>query len=173
MAARAVSDKSLPTNFLDTARQRFAERLDAWYSEARDDYDFMAGRQWETDDAAEAYTEAARWARELSNAEHEESDALRDMLICGIGWTETRVDYTQDPDGRISIERIDPLEMDWDRAATRPGLTDRRWQCRTWWADLSAAPTSMAKIRLHPDWYRTRRRIPQRGREHPPRRSRL
>ena len=192
MAARAVSDKSLPANFLDTARQRFAERLDAWYSEARDDYDFMAGRQWETDDAAEldaedrpaltfnysekmvdavigaevnnrqevvfrprgmedaaaaeAYTEAARWARELSNAEHEESDALRDMLICGIGWTETRVDYTQDADGRISIERIDPLEMDWDRAATRPGLTDRRWQCRTWWADLSAAQRAWPKF---------------------------
>jgi len=192
MAARAVSDKSLPANFLDTARQRFAERLDAWYSEARDDYDFMAGRQWASDDAAEldaedrpaltfnysekmvdavigaevnnrqevvfrprgmedaaaaeAYTEAARWARELSNAEHEESDALRDMLICGIGWTETRVDYTTDPDGRITIERIDPLEMDWDRAATRPGLTDRRWQCRTWWADLSAAQRAWPKF---------------------------
>lgn len=192
MAARPASPKSLPTNFLETARQRFADRLDSWYSQARDDYDFISGRQWEIDDAteleaedrpaltfnysekmvdaiigaevnnrqevvfrprgmedaagAEAYTEAARWARELSNAEHEESDALRDMLICGIGWTETRVDYTTDPDGRITIERIDPLEMDWDRAATRPGLVDRRWQCRTWWADLSAAQRAWPKF---------------------------
>lgn len=89
--------------------------------------------------AAEAYTEAARWAREQCNAEHEEADALADMLTCGLGWTETRISYTTDADGAIVIERVDPLEMHWDRAAQRAGLTDLRWVYREWFVDLADA----------------------------------
>lgn len=78
---------------------------------------------------------AAKWVRDECGAEDEESDAFRDMLICGMGWTQTRLSYDEDKDGKILIERIDPLEMRHDPAASKPGLTDRRFSYRRWWVD--------------------------------------
>ena len=76
---------------------------------------------------SEVTTAAADWVRDGCDAEDEESDAFRDMAICGMGWTETRMDYEQDPDGKILITRIDPLEMVWDSNATKKNLADARW----------------------------------------------
>jgi hypothetical protein len=59
----------------------------------------------------ELITAADEWARELADTEDEESDAFADVVICGLGWSETRMDYSVDPEGRIVDERIDPLEM--------------------------------------------------------------
>jgi hypothetical protein len=59
----------------------------------------------------EVVSAADEWARELADTEDEESDAFADTVICGLGWTETRMDYALDPEGRIVDERIDPLEM--------------------------------------------------------------
>lgn len=88
---------------------------------------------------AEVWNSAAKWARQECNAEDEESDAFRDMLICGIGWTHTRMNYDEDQDGKIMIDRIDPLEMFYDGAANKPGLTDRRFNFRQWWVDKTEA----------------------------------
>jgi hypothetical protein len=74
----------------------------------------------------EVLTSAAQWFRDQCDAEDEESDAFRDTLICGMGWTETRLDYEVEPDGEPRIERIDPLEMVWDGSATKRNLTDSR-----------------------------------------------
>lgn len=76
----------------------------------------------------EVYTAAAEWARDQCDAEDEESDAFRDTLICGMGWTETRMDYEEDMEGMIVIDRTDPLEMYWDPSAKKQNLSDRRWQ---------------------------------------------
>lgn len=75
---------------------------------------------------AELYTGAAIYLRDQCNAEDEESDAFQDAAICGMGWTETRVDYDDDPSGRIVIDRIDPLEMVWDARAVKRNLVDAR-----------------------------------------------
>lgn len=75
---------------------------------------------------AELYTGAAIYLRDQCNAEDEESDAFQDAAICGMGWTETRVDYDDEPDGRIVIDRIDPLEMVWDARAVKRNLVDAR-----------------------------------------------
>jgi hypothetical protein len=74
----------------------------------------------------EVLTSAAKWFRDQCDAEDEESDAFREMVICGMGWTETRLDYEDDPDGAPKIERRDPLEMVWDSTAKKRNLVDMR-----------------------------------------------
>lgn len=78
----------------------------------------------------EMLTGAAKWVRDECNAEDEESEAFRDMVICGIGVTETRLDYEEEQDGKIVIERGDPMEMYWDPAARKQNLIDREWDIR-------------------------------------------
>jgi hypothetical protein len=74
----------------------------------------------------EVLTSAAKWFRDQCDAEDEESDAFREMVVCGMGWTETRLDYEDDPDGAPKIERRDPLEMVWDSTAKKRNLVDMR-----------------------------------------------
>lgn len=69
----------------------------------------------------------AAYVRDRCDAEDEESDAFRDMCICGMGWIETRMDYDDNPEGDIVIERIDPLEMYWDTSAKKRNLADAKW----------------------------------------------
>lgn len=71
-------------------------------------------------------TGAAKWIRDECDAEDEESDAFVDLIITGMGWTETRLDYDEDADGRLKVERVDPLEMYWDGSATKKNLGDAR-----------------------------------------------
>ena len=78
----------------------------------------------------EIVTGAAQWARDLCDAEDEESDSFFDCVVCGMGWTETRLCYDEDPDGNIVIERVDPLEMYWDPSAKKRNLSDARWVMR-------------------------------------------
>lgn len=87
-------------------------------------------------EANEVYTEAARWVRDNCDAEDEESDAYADAITCGMGWTEMRVDYDEDPDGKIVIERVPPLEMRWDPNSRKANLADAKWLMREKWMDL-------------------------------------
>jgi len=77
---------------------------------------------------SEIYTAAADYIRDNCDAEDEETDAFADMLIGGMGWTETRLETEVDPDGEVLIERIDPLWMYWDPHARRKNIDDRKWQ---------------------------------------------
>jgi hypothetical protein len=74
----------------------------------------------------EMVTNTAKWVRDECNAEDEESEAFRDCVICGEGWTETRMDYDEDPKGKIVKERIDPLEMGVNKGASRSNYIDAR-----------------------------------------------
>ena len=78
----------------------------------------------------EVLTGANKYFREQCDGEDEETEAFHDLLISGMGWTETRLDYETDLDGMITIGRIDPLEMYWDPTAQKGNLSDRRWQMR-------------------------------------------
>lgn len=170
--------------FAEQANKRYRASRDflhSWRTQARDDFAFVAGDQWLSEDTAilnaqkrppitfnysekmvdavigaevsnrqettflprgvedaglaELWNAAAKYVREECNADDEESDAFRDALICGLGWTWTRMDYDRDLDGLVDISRIDPLEMYCDPAASKPGLVDRRWNDRLWWVD--------------------------------------
>jgi len=77
------------------------------------------------------FTAVVEWVRDECDAEDEETEAFKDMTICGIGCTETRMAYEEDPDGLIKIERVDPLESGWDPSARRKNLLDRSWDFRT------------------------------------------
>jgi hypothetical protein len=74
----------------------------------------------------ELLTEAAKFCRDECDAEDEESDAFLDCVITGVGCTETKLDYDEDPDGRLGVYRTDCLEMFWDGAARRKNLSDSR-----------------------------------------------
>jgi hypothetical protein len=78
----------------------------------------------------EILTAAAEWSRDECDANDEESEAFRDSVICGMGWTETRMSYDVDPDGMPITERVDPIEMAWDPSARRPNLADARYKRR-------------------------------------------
>lgn len=71
-------------------------------------------------------TATAKWVRDECNAEDEESEAFRDLVICGEGWSETRMDFDDDPAGKIVKERIEPLEMGVNKGAFRANYSDAR-----------------------------------------------
>lgn len=88
---------------------------------------------------AELYTNAAKWVRDQGNIEDEETDAFRDTLICGMGWTHTKVSFDTDPNGMIETHRVDPMEMLSDPSARKPGVADRRYCFRDFWIDEKEA----------------------------------
>src|SRR6266702_172665 len=75
----------------------------------------------------ELLTGAAKWLRDECDAEDEESDAFLDMVVCGLGSTETHMSYDEDPEGKALIDRVDPLEAIWDPSATKRNLSDARF----------------------------------------------
>ena len=77
----------------------------------------------------EVLTESAKWVRDQCDAADEESDAFQDTLICGMGWTNTRVDQ-ETGENEILIERVDPFEMTGDPGARQRNLADARYLFR-------------------------------------------
>ena len=74
----------------------------------------------------EGYTAAGRWIRDECHAEDEESEAFKDMVICGEGWTETAIMYDDVPRGKIIERRIDSMEMGVDISAMRANYEDAK-----------------------------------------------
>jgi hypothetical protein len=108
--------------------QEIANRLEVRYLPRKqtDPNDPSSGKP------SELLTEAGRWARDKADADDNDSEAFRDTLTCGMGWTETRLDHEENPDGDLKDDRINPFEMLWDCNATKRNLIDSRrfWHVR-------------------------------------------
>lgn len=80
----------------------------------------------------EVLSSASKWMSDGCDAEEEQSAAYGDANTCGMGWTEQRIDYDEDPDGKYVEEEIDPLEMFWDCNAKKKNLSNARrlWRVR-------------------------------------------
>lgn len=99
----------------------------------RQDVTFLP-REPDDSGGAQVQTEAGKYFRQQCDAEDNESDAFHDLLTTGIGVIEHRMDYDEDPEGMLAVDRTDPLEMAYDPAAVKRNLLDRRWDIRgKWW----------------------------------------
>ncbi|WP_336278492.1 portal protein [Bartonella sp. CB175] len=105
--------------------------------------------------ANQILTGAAEWFRDEADGEYEDSDAFQDTIICGMGWTDTRLDFDEDPQGKPVIVRLDPMKMVWDASAVKPNLIDAQ---RVWYIDkkpLAIAQEMFPNIHwsdLEADW---------------------
>jgi hypothetical protein len=80
---------------------------------------------------ADIWDAALGYVIDDSAAEVHQSEAFRDMVICGMGWTESHMDFVRNPDGDlIAAARVDPLHMYWDPMSTERNASDRRWSIR-------------------------------------------
>ena len=78
----------------------------------------------------EILSSASQWMADGADAEDEQSSAFQSAVICGMGWTEARIDYDIEPDGCYVEDHIDPLEMYWDKSARKKNLVDARHMFR-------------------------------------------
>lgn len=154
------------------------DKAQDWRDEAKEDFDFPAGRQYSQDDLAalkkknrpavvfnrvgsvidavtgyeignrrevryipreqgdvqanEVLTAAGGWFNDEAKGDYVRSAVFMDTIICGMGWSETRIDFTESPDGMPKEDHIDPFEMAWDRDARQRNLSDatRVWRAR-------------------------------------------
>lgn len=78
----------------------------------------------------EMLTSGAEWIRDECDAAGEESQAFFNTLVCGLGFTETRLDFEIDPEGRVIEDCIDSLEVDIDPSARKACASDRKYMRR-------------------------------------------
>ena len=152
------------------------DRSYKWRQEAENNFDMVAGWQWDLDDMAilnedgrpsvvfnrlgrnidlisgqeiqnreevtflpreqgdvsksEVLSGGVDFIQEETDALDEKTDAFRDLTICGLGWTQTLMNYRDYHDGMPVESRVDPLEMYWDPHAHQRNLKNSRWRAR-------------------------------------------
>lgn len=105
--------------------------------------------------ANEGLTSTAQWFRDQGGADDEDTEAFADAITAGMGWTETRLDYDDNPDGDPVVERIDPFEMVWDYASQKKNLMDARrvWRVKDFpIAEARALFPEFDDEELHAEW---------------------
>lgn len=100
------------------------------------------------DDAGlnEMITGAADFFRDQCDAEYHESDAFRDSMICGMGWSGDRLSDESNAEYDLIRERVDPFEMLWDPSSQEPNLADARYIFRKKMFDREEVEA------MFPDW---------------------
>jgi hypothetical protein len=103
----------------------------------------------------ELLTGAAQWFRDEGYGDYADSAMFAGVVIGGMGWTETRLDFSNGPEPEPIIEEIDPFEMAWDRDSRQRNLRDARRVWRTRRVPTAEAKTMFPgfdKGQLHAGW---------------------
>jgi len=103
----------------------------------------------------ELLTAAGQWFRDEGYGDYADSAMFASMIVCGMGWTETRLNLSDGPDPKPVIEELDPFEMAWDRDARQRNLKDARrvWRVRRIPTNEAKAMfPGFAKDDLHAGW---------------------
>lgn len=104
---------------------------------------------------SDMFTGAGEWFRDEAHAEEHETDAFRDSLICGIGFTDTWLDFDEDSEGKPKIRRFNPLEAFWDQHAEQTNIEDARFVGRVRNVDIEDAKDFFPDAKesdLHAEW---------------------
>jgi hypothetical protein len=78
----------------------------------------------------ELLSAASKWMAAGCDGEDEESEAFDNCSTCGMGWTENRLCYEDDPAGLYEEESTNPLEMYWDYSCRKKNLKGARRMAR-------------------------------------------
>jgi hypothetical protein len=134
---QAMEDNQRPT----TVFNRIAPIVDAIVGHETANRQSVAylPRQLGATQIAETVSAAARWVRDECGAEGEESDAFGDCVKTGEGWIDTEIEYEEDIDGKVTMCRVDPREMDIDPSSQKKNYLDAKWLCRTQKMDKTRA----------------------------------
>jgi hypothetical protein len=84
----------------------------------------------EASGAADLGNDAYSWVMEQCGGDYERSRAFRDVVVGGIGFTDTRIDIDRDPDGMVVLERVNADNVTWDPYAEMQNLEDANWMSR-------------------------------------------
>lgn len=76
----------------------------------------------------EVLTAGGEWFRDQADAEDSESEAFSDLLVTGIGATETTLDFDADPEGEPEVLHRDVLKVFWDHRVTDKGVMSGRYR---------------------------------------------
>src|SRR6516164_2074057 len=78
----------------------------------------------------ELLTAISKWMGDGCDAEDEQSEAFQQCLSTGIGITESRYSYENEPEGSYIEEQIDCREFVWDRTSRKKNLREARRMAR-------------------------------------------
>ena len=84
-------------------------------------------REQQDEAMVQLFNKASEWTRDQSETEDHETDQFQDMTVCGMGWSSTMMDYSDNPDGLAVVERRTPLNYDWDPDARQANLVDMEY----------------------------------------------
>jgi hypothetical protein len=79
---------------------------------------------------ADIINDGTKWIEDNSEYSMMKSLAMSDMLISGLGFVETRINYYDNPNGQVQCERIFPYFMLWDVTVRDKNLKSANWICR-------------------------------------------
>lgn len=89
--------------------------------------------------ANEMLSAGSDWMDQGCYASRKKSRSFRDLLICGMGWGESLMEFDEDPKGKYDLDRVNPLEMVWDRDARDQNIMDAKRIARVRKMSLEAA----------------------------------
>jgi hypothetical protein len=92
--------------------------------------------------AGDFVSQAYQWVLNKCHGDDERSVAFADSLVDGLAWTETFLDTMTDPDGLVTLQRVDMMEMLWDTNARQTNVADKEWVAR-----VRLVPFDVAKKR--------------------------